>query len=175
MSDFLAAADLEISRLKASLARNPDFIKLQELERVREVYVGLASTPSRVSQNFPAPLPHVAHASQSRQLLGWRDEALREVISYLTLKGAPAKTAELLDHLSDRGIVVPGKVPTNSVSSLLSKAEQVTSLGWHIGWTINSGDSVESAQPHEGLLPTDVEPFSAPVEPGGEVAHDNMK
>lgn len=129
MTRFAQALDAEISDLEAELGRDPKFLKLHELKRVRELY----------RSNLPTTLGMVAGdvvPASPRQFSGRSLDALNAAKTFLNDKIRPVSTTEILRHLNDLDITFGGERPQNTLSSILSKSPDFKANG-RSGWTLN--------------------------------------
>jgi hypothetical protein len=100
---------------------------------------------------------------------GSRAEVLDAALRFLRTQDKPTKTAEILEHLRQLGVEVSGKVPANTISSVLSKSDKVESLGWAVGWVVKEKNAADDAIPGEETSSTLFESrFSHPAEPPAE-------
>ena len=161
--DIIANA---IARRDAALSearRWDDFIRM---------YSELAGAQSKKQTAGPS----ASTASANPGALSDTEKATREIIERL---GRPVATRELLGLLAEIGIDVGGKDPASTLSARLSRApslENIRQRGW---WIKGRADDANPSTGTSSALfsnPGDAPAASpsAPVEPGEEVAHDNI-
>ena len=144
-TDFPTALRAEIAQLEAALEADVRYRRLRELRRVLDLY--------------PAPQPPQAFAPVDRQaieaLANWahsgtnraitrraspeRAKALDVAKLFLTNRSGPTPTREIYEHLVSLGISVPGEVPVNNLSAMLSNSSEFFSHG-RSGWTLKGDD-----------------------------------
>jgi hypothetical protein len=176
-TEFVKALDAEIDDLKRALAADIRYMRLQELERVKRLYVADTSSP-RVA---PAPIPVLSadistirtalneHIRRARQRSPERQRVLNAVWELLIGKKEPIPTSFIYDHLIGEGIEVGGNDPKNNLSAMLSNSDQFQSHG-RSGWTLAPAAVLGVAQPYDAS-PTDkrtttVEEFFGGEKPG---------
>jgi hypothetical protein len=162
MSDVLRGLDADIAELEADIVRNPDPrpIRIKRLKEMRQNYVeiqglepqnaavggataGMPSSFVDVFQPFlesavPSFLQSAVPAgprAAGRRPSPERVRALAAARELLAGKIEPTRTADILDHLISRGIPVAGADPLNSLSAMLSNADDFTPHGRY-GWTL---------------------------------------
>lgn len=133
MPGFVDALDTEISELEQELMGNPVYVKLQEARRLRAIYTKEPASPA-------LPQPRVRRRTRTTGASVTILEAVRE---FLSTKTAPTPTREIMDMLEQRGIELSGAVPQNTVSSILSKTDDVIANG-RSGWTLTPPDNAET-------------------------------
>jgi hypothetical protein len=173
MSAFLQAVESEIAALKRELMAHPAYVKMTELNRVRDLYRAAENAPTATTAIQPKA-NEGERKKNAPPMAGKSLEAVNAVIEVLRSHGKPMRTAELLPHIVERGIIFNGNAPQNILSSLLSRSDDVVSKGGHVGWALASWDSEEGTSAASVSPSSDVQPHSGPVEPGQEVAHDNI-
>jgi len=176
----------EIARLEARLRADPTFQKLETARTLLRLYTGAVAVPAQVpAEQLTAAAPardydRTPKGSAKRvkrsayDLGGMSGEAARAAIDILRARnGEPLPTADLLEAIAKRGYVFGGTAPQNSLSSLLSKTREIQAGrgGWILATVAN--ELADNADPGEETLSAN-EPLSAPVEPGGEVAHEKI-
>lgn len=131
MNSFVRILEAEINQLERKLEADPTYIKLREAKRLLALYVG----DMRISSEEVESQVSVAHPP-SRQPTGAASmtavEAVRQV---LMEEKRPVPTLELLDRIRHLGVTFGGKTPQNSLSSILSKAEEFEPRG-RAGWVL---------------------------------------
>ena len=171
---FLNLLDQEIAAQERTLELHPAYIKLRALRAARALYAETETQKRADVATAPSPRDGSRRRQNVPAIGGKSLEAVNAVIEILSAQGKLMRTAELLPHIVDRGIIFAGDAPQNILSSLLSRSDDVVSKGGHIGWALASWDSTGGGKPLPGSPPVDVQPHSGPVEPGQEVAHDNI-
>lgn len=170
MSNFIVALDAEINGLEDALARDPRYIKLQEVKRVRALY---AATDAAAGVGSPVPaklkVPEVNWVTQrvpQRQIMsGVSLEAINETRKLLSQGAKPILTREILDHLEGLGIKFGGASAQATLASILSRTPDFESKGGRVGWILKSvgptgGETVSPVEPPVAIFPP-----SSPVEP----------
>lgn len=170
MSDFLTALHAEIADLERQLAGSPIYVKLRRAQELRDAYLITDATAPAATIVVQRDRPHTVRPAAS----GNSALMLDAVRAHLRGKTYATPTRELMEVLEKSGIEVGGSVPQNNVSSLLSKAPDITSLG-RKGWILADSETEKAgdAGPEKAASPASVS-TSTPVEPGGEVAHEDM-
>lgn len=164
MSDFIKALEHEASVLEAELARDPRYIKLQEVKRLRSLYAhnqssfDIATVTVSSSYSTPRPVPRPISS-------GVGLEAVTATRSLLQGRSTPMLTREILEYLEASGIVFGGSSAQATLASILSRTPEFESKGGRIGWVLKSveptgGNLGETASPPVALFPP-----SSPVEP----------
>jgi hypothetical protein len=146
MTSFMQAVDDEIAALERELEKQPVFVKLRELKRVRSLYVSGADlqhkAPSNIARN-EALLFKVHRKKNAPPMSGKTLDAINAAIGVLDAHGRPLRTVQLLGHLTDMGITFTGSSPQNTLSTLLSRATEIESRGGHLGWALKKWNSTE--------------------------------
>jgi hypothetical protein len=141
MSDFVFSLNLEIDRLEKAIEHIPEVRKLQELQRVRALYINEHPEPGRsatsqLARSIAANLTlDPVFSSPGRKMAPERHKAIEFVSSHLMGQVAPIKTADLLVALQNHGINIGGNDPVNSLSALLSTSGRFLAHG-RSGWTL---------------------------------------
>ncbi|WP_145750998.1 hypothetical protein [Nitrospirillum amazonense] len=137
-SEFIKALDLEISSIEAELAREPRFVKLRELQRIRALYDIPKSQRERLT---PETIERINRSAGRRE--SPERAALRKAVADILVgRTVPVATSSLLRLLEDAGHVVPGQNPANTLSAMLSHAKQFKANG-RAGWTLAAADDSE--------------------------------
>ena len=174
MSNFIIALDGEIAELEESLARDPRYIKLQEVKRLRALY---SATESVVEAGVGSPvLPPSADWGQRavqprdkpRQVLsGVSLEAVNATREYLAAQSKPIMTRDLLVYLERNGIKFGGASAQATLASILSRTPEFESKGGRVGWVLKSvgptgGETVSPEVPPVAMFPpsSSVEPVA---------------
>lgn len=127
--------------------------------------------PTQTESRFAEPLgqstPRASRANASNLLAVTEEVA----IAVLTQNGGPMPTSRLRPELEARGIAIGGKDPNSTLSARLSRSTRLYNNRAD-GWWLKekAGDDA----PEKDASPASVQPSSTPVEPGEEVAHDNI-
>lgn len=125
-SEFLEAARREAETLRAELAENPVFQKLQIVQRTIESYealedIGRLKGGMVPRVNKPKPVAAARPGSKLAQV-----EFL--VIAHTVGNGRRATSGQLLPVILDAGIEIGGQVPAKTLSSMLSNSSAVNNL-----------------------------------------------
>jgi hypothetical protein len=134
--------DGEISDLQAALAKDPRYLRLQQLQRLREDYLSLplvaAQAPHQSNSESVARTDgqEAEARSPGRRRSPEREGALRETRSLLAGKTEPTRISDIDEHLERKGIRLNGNDPLNNLSALLSTSGYFTSHGKQ-GWTLS--------------------------------------
>jgi hypothetical protein len=169
-TQFVQALDSEIAQLKAELGRDPRYLKLRELERVRKLYTDEAA-PAQVSSNGFAPshkgTSGRTQSPQTKQALDAAERILRDRPTGM-FPPVPMPIAHLLRRIEHAGIEITGQNPRNTLSAMLSNSPRFRSHG-RIGWTL-AEDRTVPAQNTEAAdtLPRDGSAASAEPRPTSE-------
>lgn len=173
MHDFITALESEIADLERQIEATPTYAKLREAKRLLAMY--RPSEPLQPkSRDTSQPAMRPAAASPSPLRVGSNREAIiTAAIECLRNRVLPMSTTAVLDVVQTRGVDVGGAIPRNNLSSILSRSDRFISHG-RAGWTLAEGnEKAGDDAPGKDASPALFQPHSAPVEPGGEVAHDN--
>ena len=137
VAEFIEALKAEIADLEGQLAADPRHRKIKALRDTLELYHVGAITPRQRSAAASGSRPFASGASA---------EIANTVEVILSGRRDPTPTRFILEKLAERGVVVGGSRPMNSLSSILSKSELFVPHG-RSGWTIaaNSGHDIEKA------------------------------
>lgn len=164
MSDsFIGAMDVEIETLEASLSKNPQYVKLKELQRLRHLW-----TTSDVRRE---PTPRMRASKGGRRSSPQRQRIIEEVVSIIreTFSASPVSTVSLVRALQAKGVPVPGKDPRNSLSAILSGTKQQFQSHGRAGWTISDArDAMSKNTEAAGDLEEDAPAASADARPTSE-------
>jgi hypothetical protein len=138
MSDsFIEAMDAEIETLEASLSKNPQYVKLKELQRLRHLWV---ASEMRREQ----PIRTRAASKSGRRSSPQRQRVIEETAILIRAAysgGVPVPTVDLLNVLLANKIEVPGKDKRNSLSAILSGAKHLFQSHGRSGWTLKPQDT----------------------------------
>jgi hypothetical protein len=140
--------DEMISELRAKLEQDATLIRYRELRRIRQMLLNgktdgpnilacTAEASSRDSEN--ATQVDASNESLKRPYVP--RERTRRIVAVArsiiaTRNGMPVTTPELLNLINGLGIVVPGGNPVGNLASMLSKAEDIRSVGKGKGWVL---------------------------------------
>ena len=154
MPDFSKALDEEIAALEAALARDPRYIKLHEVKRLRALYADQQGGATRPPAAPPRPV-----------LSGVSLDAVNATRDFLSMRSTPVLTRELLEHLEGLGIKFGGSSAQATLASILSRTPEFESKGGRVGWVLKSvgptgGNTGETNSPPVAIFPP-----SSPVEP----------
>jgi hypothetical protein len=162
MAGFLDHLMAEIQALEQSLAGDPRFVKLRELQRVRSLY---ESQPGVLSPDSPS-LKGAGEPGQRRQptprtMTPETRAIVNAATEYVRNRLTPVPLRELYHEIAEvRGIPIGGKNPINNLSAMLwrygFRAEG--RAGWRLQETKESADQSDSGdgEPQKETL------FSAP-------------
>lgn len=147
-SEFLEAARREAETLRAELAENPVFQKLQIVQRTIESYEALEGISKLKGGMVPRvlrPKPVVAARPGSKLA---QVEFL--VIAHTVAHGQRATSGQLLPVILEAGIEIGGQVPAKTLSSMLSNSNAVNNLpGYGYGpaeWGDSPGPNAHKAE-----------------------------
>ena len=132
---FIDALKVEIADLERQLHADTRYMKVIELKRVMELYVGTHDTPSRRTVSLSGSRPFASGAAAAILSVA------KEVLAGRTV---PTPIQEIMQALAKRGVHVGGSVPRNSVSSIMSKSPDFTAHG-RSGWTLANSHDTEKA------------------------------
>lgn len=140
-----------------------------QMQRRDPVLAGPLSTPiePKLAEPLDQSKPRASRATTSNSLAATEEAA----IVVLTQNGGPMPTNQLRPALEARGIAIGGKDPNSTLSARLSRSTRLYNNRAD-GWWLKekAGDDA----PEKDASPASVQPSSTPVEPGEEVAHDNI-
>lgn len=166
MSSFIEALEGEIAFLERELSTNPTFVKLQGARQLLDAYRLTETKPPKIAVQQDA-------YRTARQFASGNSAVIIDFVrSFLRGQTGPTPARDIMGALTEQGIQIGGTLPQNSVNSLLSKSDDFISHG-RAGWTLAVTEKAGDDAPDKDASPASVQP-SAPVEPGGEVAHDNI-
>lgn len=168
--NFLKTLDEEIAAQERVLAAHPAYIKLKALRVTRALYVGdyvQPDTTGFLPQRDQSPTK--SRGRNAPSLAGKSLDAVNAVIEILRDTNAPLRTAQLMPLIADRGITFSGNAPQNVLSSLLSRSDEVVSLGGHVGWALTEWNSAGGETLGGNAPPADDQPEAQGREagPGG--------
>lgn len=139
MSNFVDVLTAEIAALEEKLHKDPTYVRLQAAKELLSTYGSNTEVSLRaVSTKVVVGRPEVR--SGTRPLAsGMSGQIASAVREYLADKTDPVPTREIMDMLLQRGIEITGSNPQNTVSSILSKSEDIQANG-RAGWTLKRND-----------------------------------
>ena len=126
MAEFIDSLKAEIADLEGQLGADPRYRKIQTLRDALALYHVGATTPRQRLSAPPGARPFASGASA---------EITKAVEEILSGRRDPTPTRFILENLAERGVVVGGSRPMNSLSSVLSKSELFVPHG-RSGWTL---------------------------------------
>ena len=171
MSNFILALDDEIAGLEHALARDPRYIKLQEVKRLRALYY---VTESVTAAGFGSPIidrpaqwdRRMEQRVAPRQVMsGVSLEAVNATREFLAAQSKPILTRNLLEYLEGKGIKFGGASAQATLASILSRTPEFESKGGRIGWVLKSVGPTGGSEVHADSPPVAMFPPSSPVEP----------
>jgi hypothetical protein len=142
MASFIEALDKEIADIRLDITMRPDprLQKLNELERLRTLYIDANVVAPRSSTPGADDVEHLRNArsgSAGRKRSPERQAAIEESANYLKNKTEPVKTSELVEMLRYKNVQLPGTDPVSNLSAMLSNSPLFESHG-RMGWTLLS-------------------------------------
>jgi len=163
MSDFAKALEHEALHLEAELARDPRYIKLQEVKRLRAIYAGQQNAPTLAYvQQETARQVRIAPRTI---LSGIGLEAVKATRNLLAHRPTPVLTRDVLDHLEGLGIKFGGASAQATLAAILSRTPEFESKGGRVGWVLKSAESTGGSMVEADSPPVAEVPPSSPVEP----------
>jgi hypothetical protein len=138
---FIEAMDAEIEALEATLSKNPQYVKLKELHRLRHLW-----TPASDVRREQPRASRSLRSGGGRRSSPQRQRIIDEAASIIraTFSATPVPTVSLLNILLTNGVAVPGKDQRNSLSAILSGAKHRFQSHGRAGWTLKP-ESTETA------------------------------
>ncbi|AWL94117.1 hypothetical protein CIT37_19585 [Bradyrhizobium ottawaense] len=128
-------AEAEVARLRAELEKTPAYKRLKAAEALISAYRG--NPEVQVAQTAaPAKPTEPALTAQTKDAV---EQAIEPIVTahrtktaqveaaaaeYLTQRGRRATSGELLPYVQSKGIHVPGKMPSKTISSYLSTSKK---------------------------------------------------
>lgn len=154
-AQFVAALEAEMAALREQLSQDMRFVRLREIERLRELYRERGDDASHgnapnVARNADAPRP--ASKPPLRKASPERLQAIGAARMLVANRVGPVPTAEIYDHIAELGIPIRGENPVNNLSAMLSSSGIFKANG-RAGWTIRNEDD---GADDEGQSPDDV-------------------
>ncbi|MFY9294271.1 MAG: hypothetical protein WAP03_26845 [Methylorubrum rhodinum] len=141
-AQFVAALEAEMAALREALSRDVRYLRLMEMERLRELYREPSDSGSQDSDQavdrYPgglrvAPKPPVRKASPERE------RAIEAARLLITNRTGPVPTVDVYDHIVGLGITIRGENPVNNLSAMLSNSGLFKANG-RAGWTMRDDD-----------------------------------
>jgi hypothetical protein len=136
--DFVDSLELEIERLAKVVDAIPEVRQLQELRRLRGLYISPIQKQLEVAIAGAAGVDRsavVIKSAAGRKMAPERQKAIDVTKRLLEGQKEPMKTAELLEYLKMTGVDLSGSDPVNSLSALLSTSGLFQAHG-RSGWTL---------------------------------------
>jgi hypothetical protein len=143
MLDFVAALNQEIAELEQELQADPRHLRLEKLRELRRLY----SQPKSISVGLSAVL--IGEPPKGRPKSEAREKILAAAAEIIRGRTIPTSTADILAEIKAHDLAVHGKEPRNTLSAMLSNADQFKSHG-RSGWTL-----VEPDQPAKNVETAD--------------------
>lgn len=154
MSDFAKALDQEIADLLRELEADPRHVRLGKLKELRRLYGEHTAPISVTSKTKTRTRFRLTTSSKAREKI------LVTAASIIRGRTTPTSTADILAEIKFRELTVHGKDPRNTLSAMLSNADEFVSHG-RSGWTLaepsNEPGNTEAADDN----PNEDEPSAA--------------
>jgi hypothetical protein len=133
---MLKAAQAEVQRLEAELAKTVAFQKLEAARRIVELYKNPES--GGAAKQAATPFPESRELPRSHTKTAQIEKAC---VDYLRDKGARATSGELLEPVEKAGITIGGVRPLASFLSNSTVLNNVRDLGGYglVEWTTGAG------------------------------------
>jgi hypothetical protein len=145
-TDFSSALRAEIAELEAALEADLRFRRLTELRRILDLYptephehVASGWARAELVNKFAFALSPRQTAT-GRKMSPERAKALEVAKLFLANRSGPTPTRDIYDHLLSLGLSIPGEVPVNNLSAMLSNSDEFFSHG-RSGWSIRGPDT----------------------------------
>jgi len=138
----------EVARLEGELRHVPAFEQWRAARALLDIYKGANNKPAA-----EAPAPDRAPPRPRARPATTSDRILEATTDFLRGRTVATPTVEILEELTRRGIEVGGTVPRNSLSSLLSRADEFESQG-RAGWTLKSAEADRAHETADDANPT---------------------
>jgi len=128
---LLDAARQEEAKLRSSLAQHPDYVKLQQVQRLIAVYEAYEDKVQSITDAAQAPVsPKVSGAGGG--VASRRSEKLHAAedwtYSFLKEKGVRMPSGDLYAYAEAAGHVFGGAVPSRSYASFLSNSKRFNNI-----------------------------------------------
>jgi hypothetical protein len=171
-NDMLMAAKREADALRSALAKNPDYLKLQQVQRLIAVYEAydLEPVPDLMAPSGDQPAAaNISVPASPRP--GSKVAQIDDVVSkYLAAKGSRASSGDILPVVVNAGVELGGVVPSKTLSSFLSNSKRfnnVKGLGYGLlEWGDTAGPAAENSRGRPRTLWND--PFRKDEAPFGD-------
>lgn len=142
-ADILDAAKRELEALRSKLAKNPDFIKLQQVQRLIDTYESFSATEK--TSVSAAPTQAVA---QTAYRPGSKAQRVDEVIeAHFQKTGERSPSGKLMSVIDEAGIQLGG-TPSRTLASFLTNSKRFNNVkGYGYGlieWGDNPGPNDQS-------------------------------
>jgi hypothetical protein len=167
---LISAIKNEIENLEASIFQDIRWIRARELRKILELYKdkdgttendgasqSVARTPPPGRRNVEVdPKSGVTSPRMpgGRRPSPEREQAIELAKTFLSGKTVPTPTRDILTHIQSEGHSVPGEVPVNNLSAMLSNADDFKSHG-RSGWTLAEVELREVANDYSTDLDVD--------------------
>ena len=127
--DLLDMARREASQLRAELAKNTTFQKLQIIQRMIESYEAIEGMVSTVVvEPFVREAPVKARSAVPTRP-GSKLSQVEDLVMAHTIKtGQRATSGQLLPIMNAAGVMMGGKVPAKTLSSMLSNSSRLNNI-----------------------------------------------
>lgn len=139
-NDLLKAARREVESLRLELAKNPVFQKLQQVQRlidVYESYEGGADNPQKEeASSHMHRLSPIALTKPGTKLA----QVEKIVLDYCWETGQRHFSGQLMSVLLHAGVELGGKVPSKTLASMLSNSKKLNNLKGYGYGPIEWGD-----------------------------------
>jgi hypothetical protein len=167
-NQMLEIAEAEVRRLRAELEKTPAYKRLKAAEELIATYRGNPEIdPPQKASIAEKANSEKAAAAQLDEMIGKpRQTKTAQVeaaaVEYLAHKGRRATSGEILPAVVSKGIDVPGKVPSKTLSSYLSNSKRFDNVPGFGGYGLvewngrrtapPSTDAEQPAVPSNGLF-----------------------
>ena len=129
-SDILNMARREAEALRSTLARNPEYQKLQQIQKLIDVYESLEITSEDKPRTETTTVsPPTASGVAAVYRLGSKVAQVDEVVSKFFLeRGSRASSGDVLPIVTAAGIEMTGKIPAKTLSSFLTNSKRFNNV-----------------------------------------------
>jgi hypothetical protein len=163
-NDLLEMARREADRLRAELAQNEIFQKLQIVQRMIEGYEAFESGVSR-----PKPLLVVRRAPVAARPQSKLAQVEDLVLAHTMGTGKRATSGQLLAIMNEAGVMMGGKVPSKTLSSMLSNSTRLNNVQGYGYGPKEWGDNPSGMPPiPDNKAPADLLSGASEITPGGD-------
>lgn len=141
MSDFIVAAQNELTAVQQELAALPLFQKYERLRDLVALYGGGAHTANlgaRAESRFDAVRER---KKINRPPSKHREEALALAAQVIKGRYVPTRTADIYEMIVPLGAQIGGSVPQSNLSAMLHHSDVFRSHG-RLGWTLGEYDDL---------------------------------